>query len=38
MIYTYTQKKINEFTFEEIMDNQLNILKNPYPVYYVKKK
>ena len=36
-LYLYA-KKINEFKFEEIIDNQLSILKNSYPIYYVKKK
>lgn len=30
-------KKNHEFKFEEIVDNQLTILKNSYPIYYVKK-
>jgi hypothetical protein len=30
-------KNIKGFEFNEITSNELNILKNQYPVYYVKK-
>jgi len=30
-------KNLNEFNFEKIIDSELNILENPYFIYYVKK-
>jgi len=30
-------KNLKEFNFKEIDGSELNILKNPYPIYYVKK-
>jgi len=30
-------KNLKEFNFEEIDGSELNILKNPYPIYYVKQ-
>ena len=30
-------KNLEEYEFEEMTGNQLNILKNPYPTYFVKK-
>ena len=30
-------KHFNEFEFSEIVDNELSILKNPYPTYFVTK-
>ena len=30
-------KNLKEFNFEEIVGSELSILKNPYPMYYVKK-
>ncbi len=31
-------KNLKEFNFEELKDSRLSILKNPYPIYYVKKQ
>ena len=30
-------KNLNEFNFEKIIGGELNILENPYFIYYVKK-